>query len=335
MKRTLIRIEDVASWDTLAWAFWRAARGKRHRRDVRAFQAHLEASLAALRRSLVDGTIEVGAFHRFEIQDPKRRVIHAPCFRERVLHHALMAHLEPALERYLVDDSFACRPGKGGRAAVARAQHHLQRWSWYLQMDVRAYFASIDHARLLGLLRRRIKGKQVLGLVDRIVGSFEASPGRGLPIGSLVSQHLANLYLAALDRHLLERVRVGGMVRYMDDVVVWDRDRETLRQTAAEATAFVAEHLHLEIKPTWRLQRSARGLGFAGLRIGPTRRMLSLRRKRRYRQARRAWEAAYVSGRISLLALQAGYASAHATTDQANAIVWRRQELRARPAIDV
>lgn len=80
----------------------------------------------------------VGRTRRFEIRDPKRRVIHAPCFRERVLHHALMAHVAPVLERYLVPDTFACRPGKGSLAAVHRAQEHARRFPWVLKMDVRA-----------------------------------------------------------------------------------------------------------------------------------------------------------------------------------------------------
>ncbi len=101
MKRTAIHLDDVACRDHLAWAFWRAARGKRHRPEVQLFAARLDANLDLLQAEILTGTVEVGRFDRFEIFDPKRRTIHAPCFRERVLHHALMAFLEPVFDRYL------------------------------------------------------------------------------------------------------------------------------------------------------------------------------------------------------------------------------------------
>ena len=334
MKRTLIRIEDVAARDTLGWAFWRAAKGKRHSAEVSRFAADLDGNIDRLQAEILAGTIAVGEFRRFEIQDPKRRTIHAPLFRERVLHHALMAFIEPVIERYLVDDTYACRPGKGGRAAVLRVGAHLRHWPWYLQMDVRSYFASIDHDILRRQIRRRIKGRAVLRLLDRILASHQAGPGRGLPIGALTSQHLANLYLATLDRYLLETLRVGGLVRYMDDIIVWHPDRAWLRQAAGATREQAAETLRLEIKPSWRLQRSARGLTFAGLRIYPERVRLTARRRRRYRLARSKWEALFRAGAISAEALQAGYASALAMTRDADAVTWRWRQLCTSPTVD-
>ena len=188
MRRTAIHLDDVAERDHLAWAFWRAARGKRHRPEVRRFAADLDRRLDAMQAQILGGRMPVGRYHRFQIRDPKPRTIHAPAFPERVLHHALMARLEPAFERYLVANTFACRPGKGSLAAVLRAQHYGRRRRWYLKLDVRAYFASIDHDVLKALIRRQIKGGGVLALVDRIIDAYSVSPGRGLPIGALTSQ---------------------------------------------------------------------------------------------------------------------------------------------------
>ncbi len=334
MKRTRISLEDVAAWDHLAWAFWRAASGKRHRPEVQAFADRLEENLAHLREGIVAGTLALGRFRRFEIRDPKPRTIHAPCFRERVLHHALMARVEPVIERALVDDTFACRPGRGSWAAVLRAQEHTRRWPWFLKMDIRSYFASIDHGILRQQIRRRIKGQRVLRLIDRILASYETTPGRGLPIGALTSQHFANLYLASLDRYLLEKLRVGGMARYMDDVVAWGGDREPLLRVLEEATHFAREHLDLEIKESWQLQRGRRGLTFCGIRIYPRRLAMTARRRRRYRQIRAHWERAYEAGRCDANELQAGYASALALTRGLGSRRWRRRELELRPAVD-
>ena len=334
MRRTAIHLDDVAERDHLAWAFWRAARGKRHRPEVQRFAASLDRRLDRLRGEVLDGTVALGRYHRFQIRDPKPRVIHAPEFPERVLHHALMAHLEPVFERYLVDDTYACRAGKGSWACVLRAQEHCRRLPWYLKLDVRGYFASVDHGVLKALVRRRIKGAGVLALVDRIIDAYEAAPGRGLPIGALTSQHFANLYLAPLDRYLLEELRLDGLVRYMDDVVAWHRDRATLRRALAASQELAARRLRLEIKPSWQLQRTVRGLSLCGFRVYPGTLRLSARRRRRYREARRSWERAYLAGVIDATELQAGYAAALAVTHGADALAWRRRELAARPAVE-
>jgi hypothetical protein len=174
----------------------------------------------------------------------------------------------------------------------------------------------------------------VLHLIDRIIDSYETTPGRGLPIGALTSQHFANVYLAPLDRHLLEELRVPGLVRYMDDVVVWHHDRLSLRRVLEAVHLFTCERLKLEIKPNWQLQRSSRGLSLCGFRIHPARLGLSARRRRRYRRARAKWESAHRSGQIGAGALQAGYASALAISHGADAVAWRRRELEIRPPLD-
>ncbi len=128
---------------------------------------------AHLRTDILSGGIAVGRTRRFRIHDPKPRTIHAPCFRERVLHHALMAHVGPVLEGALVADTFACRTGKGALAAVQRAQHHGRRWPWWAKIDIRAYFASIDHGILQDLLARRFKNQQLLALLGRIIEAHQ------------------------------------------------------------------------------------------------------------------------------------------------------------------
>ena len=339
VKRKRIELERVADYDNLAYAFWRAAQGKRQRSDVQRFSARLPQELSRLQADILSLQVTVGKYQTFRIWDPKPRLIHAPCFRERVLHHALMAQLGPALDRTLVDDTFACRTGKGTYAAVARAQQHIRRHPWYGKIDVRSYFASIEHDRLLAVLARRIKGAGVLALCERIVRGHHAEqygslPGRGLPIGALTSQHFANLYLDPLDRFLLDRSEVRGLVRYMDDSVYFCDSRAAARATLSAADAFVRERLGLQLRDDGRIQRSALGLPFLGFRVFPGTLRLSRRRMARYRAARRRWERAYLAGDIDALGLQAGYASAFATTAHVDSAAFRREELRRRPAPD-
>jgi hypothetical protein len=331
VRRSRVGLAAIADWHNLAAAFQRAARGKGERDEVRRFRADLNGELARLRESLLDGSVEVGQMRSFRIRDPKPRIIHAPCFRERVLHHAVMAHVGPVLDRTLVDDTYACRAGKGALAAVLRAQHHQRRWPWYAQIDIRSYFASIDHAILLALLERRFKDRGLLALLARIVESHRAEPGRGLPIGALTSQHFANYYLAGLDRLLLEGCRVRGMVRYMDDLAWWGDDKTAVRDALDQARAYARDRLRLTVKTPVQIGRSRAGLPFCGYRILPGRLLLSRRRKRRYAECRRDWENAYAAGRIDARALQAGYAAALAITAHADAAAWRREQLRRHP----
>ncbi|MBK4722107.1 RNA-directed DNA polymerase [Azospirillum sp. YIM DDC1] len=334
MKRSAVGLAEIADWHTLAAAFHRAARGKGRRDEVRCFRAALMDELSGLRRDILDGTVAVGQTRRFRIRDPKPRVIHAPCFRERVLHHAVMAHAGPVLERGLVDDTFACRPGKGTLAAVRRAAHHADRFPWYGQIDIRSYFAGIDHGRLLRLLGRRFKDAGLLALFARIVDAHHDSPGKGLPIGALTSQHFANAYLGGLDRFLLERCKVRGMVRSMDDLVWWGDDKAAVRAVMADVRHYVGDELDLAVKEPVRIGRSRPGLAFCGYRVVPGRLLLSRRRKRRYAIARRRWEAAFLAGRIGAREVQAGCCGALAITAHAEAAAWRREHLRRRPLAD-
>lgn len=334
MKRSPISLDEVADWHTLAAAFRRAARGRGRRDEVRCFQAALPAELAQLRADILDGSVAVGRTRVFHIRDPKPRTIHAPVFRERVLHHALIGTIGPVLDRGLVDDSFACRVGKGALAAVRRAQHHAERFPCYAQIDIRSCFASIDHAVLRRLLARRFKNPALLELVGRIIDAHHAAPGKGLPIGALTSQHFANFYLNGLDRLLLERCRVRGMVRYMDDLVWWGDDKAAVRHVLAEARAYALGELGLTVKDTARVGHSRDGLTLCGYRILPGRLLLSRRRKRRYVVARRHWETAFAAGHIDANDVQAGYAAALTIILHADAAAWRREQLRRHPLAD-
>lgn len=334
MKRSRISLADIASLDNLALAFWRAARGKRQRSDVQAFARNLDRELATLLEEIATLSVSVGHYETFRIRDPKPRVIHAPCFRERVLHHAMMNQLGPVLDRALVADTFACREHKGAYAAAQRAQQHAQRFPWHVKVDMRTYFASIDHEVLRTLLRRRFRDKQVHALCAKVIASYATQPGKGLPIGALTSQHFANAYLNPLDRYLLETLRVPGLTRYMDDLIAFCRSREEAREVLAQVDAFVQGTLRLQLREPSRIQRCDQGVSFVGFRIFPGTLRLSHRRTTRYRERRRYWERAYRSGRIDAKGLQAGYAAAQAITAHVDSRAFRQAELRRRPAPD-
>jgi len=332
MKRTRIELEDIAAYDNLALATWKAAQGKRKRPDVAAFLADLDSRLGRLAQDILGGAAPYSRYRSFHINDPKRRLIHAACFEDRVLHHAIMNLAEPVFERSLVPTTYACRPGKGVHCAVAQVQRNLRRFPWFVQVDVDGYFPAIDHACLGGLLARRFKGEAFMGLLWRIVDSYHARPGKGLPIGSLTSQHFANHYLDGSDRFLLNHPSVRAQVRYMDDTIWWCADKSAAKQVLGELRDWLADQRLLRLKPHVQINRSARGVTYCGFCVSPGTVRLTPRKKRRYRLLREQWEAAWLAGAIDSRQLQQAYAAVHAITLHTDSRSWRQRHLQLCPS---
>jgi retron-type reverse transcriptase len=299
--------EQIATFDNLAGAARDAMRGKRGRKGGAAFFANWETEVVRLERELRERTYQPGPYRYFRILDPKERVVAAAPFRDRVVHHALVRVLEPIFEKRFIEDSCACRRGKGTHAAMRRAAEFARRFPFALKCDLRQYFASIDHRTLRAALARVVADEGALWLTDLILAShvgrvelrwpeggelFEALPcPRGLPIGNLTSQFFANVYLDGFDHFVKQELRVHGYVRYVDDFALFGEEKAQLRAWGMAAREYLAG-LHLEIHPDkYRLVRTASGLDFCGFVVradGRIRvRSRSVRRfARRYRQRR-------------------------------------------------
>lgn len=203
------------------WAAYKnAARGKRYKPAAASFEYDLEENLIEIERELRDETYQPGGYHSFEIQKPKRRLINAAPFRDRVVHHALMNMIEPLFERQFIFDSYANRKGKGTHAALDRCTYFLRQYKYVMHLDVRQFFPSMDHEILISILTRTIGDTRTMNLAGKIVTSgagiqageyemayfpdddlFAVHRPHGLPIGNLTSQHWANVYLNELDQY--------------------------------------------------------------------------------------------------------------------------------------
>lgn len=327
MNRLRINLEDIALRENLQRALWLAARGKRDRPVIGEWLGNSEIHIQQLQASILNETAPVGRFRQFTIHDPKQRVIHAAEFSDRVLHHAVMSLAGPELERSLVADSYACVQGRGVHAAAFRVQDLLRRYPWFVKVDVKGYFPSIEHAVLLNLLSRRFKGKELLSLLARIVAANGGTPGRGLPIGSLCSQHFANLYLDGADRLISEELNLPGRVRYMDDLLWWAPCRTSAHESLRAVTEWLQENRKLRLHNNSIVNRSEHGVSFCGYRITRQAIRLSVRRKRRYVEARRQLEQQWKHGGISDADLQQGYAAIKAITLPADSVGFRRENL--------
>ena len=295
MRRTGQLIERIADADNLRLAFWKASRGKRAKPEVLRFRENLNGELCTIREQLLGGCFPWGPYRTFVIRDPKERTICAAPFRDRVAQHAIMNVAEPVFESYQIYDSYACRPGKGLDGAITRAVRFSRAGDWYLKLDVRKYFNSIDHEVLKSLLQRRFKDHRLMSVFDGVIDSYATEPGQGLPIGNLTSQFFANHYLGVLDHYIKETLRCRRYVRYMDDLVVWSDRREPLCRVREDVAQFLKEHLHLDLRPAC-LNACSRGMTFLGYRVFPGHLRLARRSRDRFIQKLSQYQENYQEG---------------------------------------
>jgi hypothetical protein len=234
-------------------------------------------------KQLLDGTFIFGHYHFFTVYDPKKRIICAASFPERVAFHAMMRICHPVFDDFQICDSYASRIDKGTYKALERARQFAHRYKWFAKMDVCKYFDSIDHEVMLRQLCRLFKDPQLLIYFRDLLDSYETSEGRGLPIGNLTSQYFANHYLAVCDHFVKEQLHVKAVVRYMDDILIFADDKQQLLLEVDGVRQFIRSELHLELhEPV--VNRTGFGIPFLGYVVFPDRLRLNLRSRRRFCQ---------------------------------------------------
>jgi retron-type reverse transcriptase len=299
---------DIAAPERLFRAWEAFHRGKTRKPDVQRFERHLEENIFALHRALRDHAYRHGPYAAFTVCDPKPRRIHKASVRDRVVHHAVFAALEPVFEPAFYAHSYACRRGRGTHRAVrtlhtwlGKASGNGHRPCFVLQCDVHRFFASVAHPVLLNLLARRVRDDAAMKLIAEIVGSFRSEPGsaRGLPLGNLTSQLFANVYLAELDAFVKHRLGVRRYVRFADDFAIAASSRGYLETLIGPIRAFLRHQLFLDLHPRKVTIRTFRqGIDFLGYVLLPHCRVLRTKTKRRMLRRLRDGVAAYRAGTV-------------------------------------
>jgi retron-type reverse transcriptase len=282
--------KQVTSMENLFYAFRAAARRKRCNQEVLLFGISLEENLVNIRDRLLTHTWKPGPWHVFTVYEPKERVIHAPVFSDRVVHHALVQVIEPYFERRFIADSYACRVGKGTHAASKRLVSMLRKFpkhknAYFLKADIYHYFPSIVHDILMDIIKRTVSDVDVLRLIEIII--FENGfNGVGLPIGALTSQLFANIYLDKLDHHMKDCIRLKNYLRYMDDFITIDTDKNKLKQIKNDLSSWLESELRLKLNNKTGVAPVSHGIDFVGYRHWSTH---ILPRKRTTQKAKRVF----------------------------------------------
>lgn len=283
MKRVGYIMDLITQMDNLYWAWIKARRGKVKKKEVLLYESQLDENISLLRRQLQAGKVQVGDYHYFMIYDPKERQICAAPFSERVLHHALMNVCHDNFEKHLISDTYATRKHKGTYAALDKAQFYAKKFDWFVKMDVRKYFDSINHSVLMSQLERVFKDKTLLSVFNQILASYHTKNGQGLPIGNLTSQYFANHYLSSADHYAKEHLKVAGYIRYMDDILMFGNDKHRLLIMARRFKEYVHTTLKLHLKQ-WVHAKTDYGISFLGYRVFPYSIRLNKRSKMRFYQ---------------------------------------------------
>jgi len=276
--------EKIVSFQNLLLASRLSQRGKRFNPNTGQFNFFLERELFKLQEELISQTYRPGSYKQFFVKDPKKRLISAAPYRDRVVHHAFCNIVEPIFDKTFIHGSFACRIDKGTHKAIFRAQAFLRKNKYVLQCDIQKYFPSINHDVLFNILSRKIKDKKILWLSKLIIDSakglklltdeeikdnnFYSIDSTGMPIGNLTSQFFANLYLNELDYFVKFTLRERFYIRYMDDFLVFGNDKKHLYKIKQNLNGFLENELKLKLhKKKSIIFPTKLGVEFLGFRI--------------------------------------------------------------------
>jgi len=264
MKRIGNLYETVCSLENLQLADEKARRGKLRSHGVKVHDKNREENILRLREALLNQTFRTSEYDVFTIYEPKEREIYRlPYYPDRIVHHAVMNVLEPIWVSVFTEDTYSCIKNKGIHAAAIKVKKALREdpdsTKYCLKLDIRKFYPSIDHDILKGIIRRKIKDKRLLWLLDEIIDSAE-----GVPIGNYLSQYFANLYLAYFDHWLKEVKKIRYYYRYADDIVILTSDKPQLHILLNDIREYLGD-LKLEVKKNWQIFPVAScGIDFVG-----------------------------------------------------------------------
>lgn len=319
--------DEICSFENLYKAYLNARKNKRFRDEVLGFTNNLEEYLFDIQKDLVNHTYKVGQYREFYVYEPKKRLVMALPFKDRVIQWAIYQVINPMFSKGYITDSYACIEGRGTHQAVQRLHYWLKKvnrkpgkW-YYLKLDISKYFYRIDHEVLVKMLQKKIQDKQLMKLLENIIfseTSFGLELGTidpaerdkrvaqcGMPIGNLTSQMFANIYLNELDQYIKRELKVHHYIRYMDDMILLADDKKLLHEYKTLIDTFLNEKLKLNLNNKTAIRPITLGIEFVGFKIWAThiklRKSTALKMRRRLNSLKKQ----YFKGKVELSDVQA------------------------------
>lgn len=270
--------ERIYDTKNLEESYKRTQSGNRkYRKEAIYFAMSKERKLRCLQKELEDRTYRPGSYIEFYVFEPKKRLVHAPHIRDKIVQFSIHTVLQGIYRSVFIKDSYACLEEKGTHEAVHRIQHYMRLAQWkyeepyIVKIDVRKFFYSINRDILKTIYRKKIPESEqdFLRILDMIVDSSPEGE-RGLPLGNVTSQDFANIYLNEIDQFCKRYLGLKWYVRYMDDICIIVKDRETARNVLAKIRTYAKDHLDLELNEKTHIYPLAQGINTLGFRIHTT-----------------------------------------------------------------
>jgi retron-type reverse transcriptase len=264
MKRFGSLFEDIISVDNLMLADSVARKGKTNNIEIIKHDLNREENILKLHDSLKNKTYKTSEYKVFTIYEPKERLIYKlPYYPDRIVHHAIMNVLEPIFVSTFTKDTYSCIKKRGIHAAANSLKIALkdkENTKYCLKTDIKKFYPNIDHEILKQLLRKKIKDKDLLWLLDEIIDSTD-----GVPIGNYLSQYFANLYLTYFDHWIKEEKKVKYYFRYADDMIFLSNSKEFLHKLLFDLKNYLKDKLKLNLKNNYQIfPVNIRGIDFVG-----------------------------------------------------------------------
>ena len=276
--------EQIYTTNNMLDAYRKARLGKSKKFYVQKFELDLNNNIEQLCQELANESWMPLSYKEFTVYEPKERLIRAPQFRDRVVHHALMQILKPIYEPVFVYDSYASRKYKGTHSAVNRLTQFLRRDTdntYIFHGDVRKFFDNVDHETLIKILRKKIADERVIGLVQKILTNQGIT--LGVTLGNYTSQWFANIYLNELDYFSKHKLKVKNYIRYMDDFLLLSKFKSELHEWKHEIKTFLNNELKLELHPVKRqIFPTSTGTNFLGYTVWKDHKKLRRRNVKRF-----------------------------------------------------
>lgn len=256
--------------DNLREAHKNAREDKLFYAEVKMVDSNPDFYLGQIQEMLKNHTYNVSEYDISTINDKgkERELMKLPYFPDRIIQWAIMLQIENVFMQVFCSHTCASIKERGINRASKLTEKYMkdkEGTKYCLKIDISKFYPNINHEILKGMLRKKFKDKDLLELLDKIIDSY---PGeKGVPIGSYLSQFLANFYLSYFDHWLKETIKVKYVVRYMDDVVIFHSSKAFLHSLVKKMNEYLKRELKLSIKPNWQVfPTGIRGVDFVGYR---------------------------------------------------------------------
>lgn len=305
---------EITSFHTLMIADTHVSKGKRENTERLRFYDNREGNLEEISTLLRAGKVPKVEYHSFYVYVPKVRKVIFIDYWSKVVQRAIYDVLNPKICRMFIEHTYACVKGRGQLAAMEQLYTWMREtrtsgteW-YYYKFDVAKFFYRIDHEILMDICRKKIDDPRTVDLLGYYINNDAVPFGMpldanqltiteeqmlydlGIPIGGGLSHMLGNMYLDPLDQFCKRVLGIKRYIRYMDDIIILDNDKERLKEYGRRMTQFLEERLHLNFNNKTALRPVRVGCEFVGFVIYNDhvilRKSTTLRMKRTLRKTR-------------------------------------------------